>query len=118
MRVTLHVKFYTHPVRKYLACKSAILHALYARVGAAIPLASTVSSNVLLFSSYGLYPVEFVVHLVVSTSCVTFTKISYPNCTSFPGKPFNVTVQSDIFDGRIYVQVQWKAPRQGNCVHN
>ena len=39
----LRVNFYARVTRAYFARKSAILHAFYARVGAAIPVASTVS---------------------------------------------------------------------------
>jgi len=42
VRVIAHVKFYSRVSCVYFACKSAILHGLYAHVSAAIPLASTV----------------------------------------------------------------------------
>ena len=38
----LRVNFYARITRAYFAHKSAILHTFYARVGAAIPVASTV----------------------------------------------------------------------------
>ena len=40
MRLIARVKFYTHVM--YFACKSAILHAIYTRVNAAISLACIV----------------------------------------------------------------------------
>ena len=52
----LRVNFNLHVMRAYFAHKSAILHAFYARVGAAIPVASTVYYTIItthLYSKVG-----------------------------------------------------------------
>ena len=45
-RVLVRVKFYMRVTRAYFVRKSAILHAFYARVDAAIPVASTAKGEV------------------------------------------------------------------------
>lgn len=42
IHVIVHVKYYTHVFCVYFACKSAILHTIFVRVNAAIPVACTV----------------------------------------------------------------------------
>ncbi|XP_020624619.1 uncharacterized protein LOC110062098 [Orbicella faveolata] len=48
-----------------------------------------------------------------ASACVKFSKISYPNCRSFPGPPLNVNVSSHLFKRKPIVQVVWNPPNNG-----
>lgn len=48
-----------------------------------------------------------------ATSCVPFSKLSHPDCPSFPGKPLNVRVSYHLYEGMPIVQVTWTPPNTG-----
>ena len=54
-----------------------------------------------------------IILLFSASTCVRFSKISYPDCHSFPGKPLNVDVSSHLLNETPIVQVVWNPPNNG-----